>query len=335
MRIVPLIAVVVALSAPCGAAVLIPVPAVPGSTETDVHGINDSNVIVGDYFTADGVEHGFYGTLDGTYTTFDYASGIEPRGINNEGLITALSYQADGPPIELERLANGTILNITKDGQQIYGVVQGISNKHGFFAGDIRGSGDGTIDGYIGRNGRYKASVVLPFSVPQTSPRAVNKAGTTAGWYVDSTGPVYGFIAAPGALTVLSYPDAATVETYITSMNDKGLAAGSWDAGSVNVTHAFVFDMRRDRFTPLDVPGATTSGAAGVNNAGLVAIASDAGQFIYCPKPAEQCPAGGMQLRDAPSIPAAVRQFAGFRMVGRPSSGKRALPAIARPRRMF
>src|ERR1700754_1777933 len=75
---------------------LIPIVPYPGATSTTVFGIaDDNNTITGSYVSADdGATHGFYGTLDGNYTSFDFpdAPDTQPRGINGTGrLITGFS----------------------------------------------------------------------------------------------------------------------------------------------------------------------------------------------------------------------------------------------------
>src|ERR1700739_756932 len=82
------------------AATLIPVPAVPGSVYTIVLSINDNNVISGYYEPAEGGIHAFYGTLEGSYTTFDFDNvndpGTEARGINNKGDIVGIANEVQG-----------------------------------------------------------------------------------------------------------------------------------------------------------------------------------------------------------------------------------------------
>ena len=74
------------------AGVLVPIPPVPGSTSTSIHTINNRNVIAGDYASSDGAIHGFIGTLDGNYTTFDALSGQTfVEGLNDQGYTTGLS----------------------------------------------------------------------------------------------------------------------------------------------------------------------------------------------------------------------------------------------------
>src|ERR1044071_2471165 len=64
---------------------LVPVTPFPGATTTIVFGINDDGVIAGSYRDSDGIEHGFFGPLNGTYTRFDYgggSSGTAPRALH-------------------------------------------------------------------------------------------------------------------------------------------------------------------------------------------------------------------------------------------------------------
>jgi len=61
----------------------------PGATQTDLRGINDNSVIVGNALDALG-QHGLVLQLPSDVTTFDYSGGSSTkfRGINNNGLIT-------------------------------------------------------------------------------------------------------------------------------------------------------------------------------------------------------------------------------------------------------
>ena len=61
----------------------------PGATQTDLRGINDNSVIVGNALDALG-QHGLVLQLPSDVTTFDYSGGSSTkfRGINKNGLIT-------------------------------------------------------------------------------------------------------------------------------------------------------------------------------------------------------------------------------------------------------
>src|ERR1043165_4705362 len=72
------------------AGTLVPVTPFPGATTTIVFGINDAGVIAGSYRDSNGIEHGFFGPLNGTYTSFDYGgtrSGTQTRALHDDGAL--------------------------------------------------------------------------------------------------------------------------------------------------------------------------------------------------------------------------------------------------------
>src|ERR1051325_11173208 len=129
------------------AGILIPVPPFPGSTATYIRAINDKNVITGYYTMADGLPHGFVGTLDGKYTSFDASeSGTIPLGIANDGHITIGSNLSIDCPVSgcgFIRAPDGTISQVHKGKKMLDGVVQGILNRSRFV-------GDYGVDGTPG-----------------------------------------------------------------------------------------------------------------------------------------------------------------------------------------
>ena len=74
------------------------VPAAPNSTATTAFGINDDDTDRRQLSLADdGIEHAFFGTLDGNYTSFDAGDGgSEARAINNNGTIVGFSNSQNG-----------------------------------------------------------------------------------------------------------------------------------------------------------------------------------------------------------------------------------------------
>jgi hypothetical protein len=115
------------------AATLVTVTPPDGAVATIVFGINKHNVIAGSYVDASGVEHGFFGPLNGTYTTFDYGGtsiGTEPRALNDDGDITGFAADPSfAVGTEFLREADGTVLTFAKDGAPLDGVAQGITKK--------------------------------------------------------------------------------------------------------------------------------------------------------------------------------------------------------------
>lgn len=291
------LAVLLAFSAqPLYAATLVPVPPVPDSVETDALGINDNNIIVGGYFTPDGVEHGFFGTIDGNYTTFDAGDGgTEARGINDQGDITGFANASSGDVckfVPFERTAVGTIMDVTRNGRLLKGQIQQI-NKAGTFVGNYCDK-DGNYLGYYGANGIYQGDIG-GFS-HFTAPRGINKNNVYAGWFIpDGAANMIGFILQPGILSIVGYPDPSAVDTVLTSINDKRVATGNWDDGASYLPNGFVLDLPKGTFSPVNVPGARYAQGFGINNAGVFAVVTDIGSFIYCRKQ-RGCPASGFRV---------------------------------------
>jgi hypothetical protein len=275
------------------AGTLIPVTPYPGSTTTGVFSINDDKVISGEYANADGIEHGFFGPLNGTYTSFDYggtALGTEARSINNAGLILGFAPDAgfnDGP--EFLRETDGTIKTIKKAGIVLDGIAQGL-NKHNVSVGDyITDQTTFAQTGYQGHNGRYVRDLDLGIDTTRVDARAVTSKGVVAGWYVGTDHVQHGFILKNGAVQTIDADDSGTTD--LEGLNDKGIAAGAVLDASENF-HAFILNTKTSTVTWLDVPGAATVQAWGVNSHNWVALSTDIGSFVYCPLNAARCGGG-------------------------------------------
>jgi hypothetical protein len=279
---------------------LIPIVPFPGATSTTVFGIaNDNNTIVGSYIDSGGLMHGFIGTLNGTYTSFDYGSGgTQPRDIDDKDYaIGSGNMQSNNHCSFTEwiRSADGTIAPIAKGRKALFGIARGINVKE-LTAGDFC-QADGTILGYTGKEEKYKHDVAVPFDTPYTGPRAINKSGTIAGFYVDSgTGLQIGVLIKGGVTSTVAYPAPNQVYTVLEGLNDSGTAAGQW-ADTGGIVHSFIYDTNASTFTELDDPGAVSfTQAWGVNKAGLTAVNSDAGSYIYCPLRKAKCPKPGVEI---------------------------------------
>ena len=135
------------------AATLVTVTPPAGSAGTTVFGINKHNVIAGSYVDASGVEHGFFGPLNGTYTTFDYGGtsiGTEPRALNDDGDIAGFAADPNfAVGAEFLREADGTVITFAKDGTPLDGVAQGIVKKRETSTGDYIDPNTGIRTGYL------------------------------------------------------------------------------------------------------------------------------------------------------------------------------------------
>ena len=291
----------------CGPAVakkaqLIPIIPFPGATTTTLFGIaDDNNTIAGSYISGDdGLTHGFYGTLDGNYTSFDFGdSGFtQPRGIDSSGTLIAGFANNDGVHCDFQEfeydLSAAQLKPIKKGNIALAGEAQGINSK-GVFAGDYCDTGgSGTIFGDEGKKFKWKSDVTTPFDSPYTGERGINKAGTVVGFYVNpDTSLQIGTIVKDGVTSTVVYPDDTETYTVLEGINDSGLVSGQWDDNG-GIVHGFSYDSDTSTFTEIDDPSAASfTQPWGVNKSGLIAVSSDVGSYIYCTLKKSKCPNPG------------------------------------------
>ncbi len=284
---------VAAALAPARAAVLIPIVPAPNSTATVVFGINDNNTIAGGYVGTDGLERAFFGSLDGTYTSFSVGTGgSEARAINDNGYIVGFSNSQHGTtatqPI-FERRPSGKVLNVTVNGQQLFGRAQGINNSENRFAGTYWDFGSHESVAFAGHHGRYRRDIRIPLVHQASDGEGIDSTNVTVGDFFQP--PTHGFIKSGNTLTVVDYPGSNVDGTSLKAINDNGQAVGQWSDTDGN-THSFVLDIASNAFTDINVSGATRIEAWNINAAGAVAVNTDVGSFIWCARK-RACPAGG------------------------------------------
>jgi hypothetical protein len=284
------------------AGTFIPVVPVANSMFTLVYGINNNNIVVGGYYDSQNVEHGFFGTLDGSYTTFDVMSGTYPgtevRGINENGDIVGdvnLSQNDATQYFPFQRLADGTTKLIKKDGGSIGGLIGEINGK-GVFTGEYFGQ-DG-FRGYTGKQFKYKSDVTVDTDFDRVIARGINDKGDVVGY--TGLGPTNtGFWIHEGATNVIAYPDPNATSTYLQSINNKGLITGYWTNGGGG-SFGFSLDTKKDKYKSIIGPGGGATQVFGVNDSGLAATLVFTGNgpvsYIYCPLAANKCPSGGLPM---------------------------------------
>jgi len=293
-------ALLVTSAAQANKAQLIPIIPFPNASSTSVFGIaDDNNTITGSYVSNDdGLTHGFYGTLDGNYTSYDFPGGpdTQARGINGTGrLITGFSNitATHCEFIEWQYNVNtGRSEQITKNEVPVFGIVMGINRDT--FAGDYC-TDDGVIHGQLGARYKWQSDVTTPFDSPYTGERAVNKDSTVVGFYVDpNTGLQIGTVVAKdGTTSTFTYPSDTQQYTVFEGLNNKHLSAGQW-GDSNGIVHSFTYNLKTGNVAEIDDPNAASfTQAWGVNANGLVAVTSDAGAYIYCKN--TNCPSTGLK----------------------------------------
>jgi hypothetical protein len=272
------------------AAVLVPVPAAPGSTVTTAFGINDAFQISGSFIgKKDGIEHAFFGTLDGSYTSFDAGDGgSEARAINNNGYIVGYSNSQSGTTADqpiFERTPGGKLLVL----DAVFGRAQGIDNAKNRFAGTRWDFGEHEAVAFVGRHGQYRHDALIPQVHQASEANGINSHGVVVGDYFMP--PTHGFVGTGSKMQIVDYPSGNAVATMMEGINDGGQAAGQW-VDSAGNTHSFLLDIATATFTDILVSGASNVFAWNISNQGGVAVSSDVGSFVWCKK-ASQCPSGG------------------------------------------
>lgn len=311
------------LAAPQASAVtLVPITPPAGAASAIVFGINKYNIIAGEYVDGNGVEHGFIGPLNGTYTTFDYggtSTATEPRSINDDGDINGFARDPNFTiGEEFLREADGTVVTFEKNGVPLDGTAQGITKIGTTSTGDYIDPNTGIITGYLAMNGAYQSDVNLHLTATRTSPRAVNKLGTLAGFYFDSGSASHGFIFKSGVAQVIDADNSGT--TVLEGINKQDLATGFVTDANGN-RHAFVYDSGTGTFTSIDIPdGSPYQEAWEINDAGMVATHTAVGAYIYCLNDVH-CPGGGTVIADGHSWKAKAGRTDVKTPEGRPARG--------------
>ncbi|HEY2445723.1 MAG TPA: hypothetical protein VGI20_08310, partial [Rhizomicrobium sp.] len=190
------------------AATIVPVTGPTGATQTIVFGINKHAVIAGAYIDSSGVTHGFFGPLNGTYTSFDYGNGTTgtaPRAIDDDGNITGFAAAPNYlVGVEFLRQADGTIVTFENNGVPFDGVAQGIIKKDEASTGDYVDPNTGVRNGYLANDGIYQQDVNLGLDVFSTNPRSRNWHGALAGFYYEPDAiTTHGFILKDGVLQII------------------------------------------------------------------------------------------------------------------------------------
>ena len=140
-----------------------------------------------------------------------------------------------------------------------------------FFANGINNAGQVVGFGVVGEGSigvLYNQGVLSFFAPPgatDVSPYGINSQGQISGWYADSAGTINGFVDTGGAFTSFDAPGAPR-STYARVINDRGEIAGVANTSAGDV--GFLND--RSTYVIISVPGARSTDAYGIDNAGDV-----------------------------------------------------------------
>ena len=260
----------------------------PQSVFTLAFGINDHHKIVGTYYDADGLGHGFLRNEDGRFVTIDHPRaqtvngfGTEARGINSAGQIVG-DYCA-APPCDGVSVIKGYLLTADRDDKDQFDKddfktlnTPGHINsylQHINAEGDIVGCEHDTdtmesMHGIVWHDGK-----VTRFPVPFSMNNGINRREEIVGFYVDPlTGIRHSYLLRKGVATPIDFPSASA--TLAWDINNRRQVVG-WYRKNDGVVHGFIW--HKGKFTSVDIPGSVETVVFGINSAGdIVGLYADA-----------------------------------------------------------
>ena len=197
----------------------------PGVTDTEATALTPSSVIVGRYFTPDGLEHGFV-LNEGRFSSLDVPGAHDTHAswINAHGDIVG-TYHSIGPA-HAYVLSRGEFTTIDfPSATPVSTVGFGINN-----AGDVVGVESIPNDflhghGYLFSHGEFTL-VDVPGALG-TFPIMISDGGRIVGAYVDKNLTYHGFQLREGKFTTIDFPGSSF--TWITGITD-GDIVGFYDS---------------------------------------------------------------------------------------------------------
>jgi len=135
----------------------------------------------------------------------------------------------------------------------------------------------GTIVGYYGSGATGHPFVGINLSLPanftlenypnamQTQVVAVNSAGDTAGFYIDTAGTNHGFTRIGGSFATEDAPNTSFDQ--LLGFNDKDIGVG-YSQDAAGTFHPFM--VQSGSFTPISFAGLVSAQATGINNEGVI-----------------------------------------------------------------
>jgi probable HAF family extracellular repeat protein len=235
----------------------------PGATNTQAFGINEAGDIVGLYYTADGVRHGFL-LSQGDFMSIDlsdvYTNAVS---INDAGDIVGRYTDADNRNHGY-LLRQGDVTTIDFP-DAIFTAAAGITQADDLIVGRFTAS-DNITHGYQLCNDQF-TSLDVPGSIETVAVR-VNSDGDIVGYYESAGFVSHAFLLQNGSFTTIDPPGAVTTgdPTGLIGINDCGEIAGYYY--DFRAAHGFL--LSGGEFTTIDFPGARNTFCSAINNAGCI-----------------------------------------------------------------
>jgi len=204
-----------------------------------------------------------------TFKTISFCDACStlPIGINNNGLVSGLYFDADGN-LHGFLVRDGNYLSFDVPGALF--TEAGRSNERGQIAGDYLAA-DGIDRPFVRTpDGSFSLRNGFP-GAPVTFGNDINNRGDILGWFTLDPNAQTGFqgyvLRGNDFILTFSYPDPDVTNTYAIGFNEAGTIVGSFTTTTEGVEHGY---LRRPNgmFEQLDFPGSAQTEAFGINDAG-------------------------------------------------------------------
>jgi len=240
-----------------------------GTDNTFALGMNNSNLVVGQFYDSSGNSHGFSRTAGGSITEIIFPGALQTActGLNDAGEITgwyedsALTFHGF-TDIGGQFQTNDFIFTAGVSSTGAY-----VGYYYGPGSANCNGVTGTTCYGYLATPQSDTLSTVQVPNAENTSIYAVNTANVMAGYYTDSTGTVHGLMLSGDTVTNIDDPKAQLQTTICLGINNPGQIVGAYTT-STNTEEGFLYT--NGAFTDIGFPGATSSYAYGINDAGVI-----------------------------------------------------------------
>jgi len=254
----------------------------PGAVFTGAFGINDALQIVGRYTDSVAITHGFL--FDhGSYTSFDVPGGsfTDPAGINSKGQVVG-SYSLDNVSHSF-LLSSGTFTTIDPPGahgSEAHGINRN-GDIVGSYAQNILFSPNTAATNGTGHAFLLKGGIFTTIDFPgatYTEGWRIDDVGNIIGRYQNGDGKYHIYLLSNGTFTTISDVPGAVQTAFfeLGGLNRNGDIAATYCSATpcpwgfqgffktTGIVHAFL--LSGGVYTTTDFPGATASGAFGLNS---------------------------------------------------------------------
>jgi hypothetical protein len=264
-----------------------------GRVDTYPVHINAGGEIAGIYSDVAGFDRSFIRSADGAITTFNpggSSGSTELTDINVRGTVVGIYTTTNNfPPAQAYlRDRDGAMTAFDIPGSTF--VFPESINDLGEITGFYFYENSTQVGGFL----RSPGGMVATFDYADgIVPLAINRAGTTIGWYGPATGPEIPFVrAADGVITPYIVPGGMVYTLYM-GLNQAGFITGSYTVENTQNPTEPLYLMRAFVRSPhgvistFVVPGADSTTATGINNLNVVVGWSDSqthpGGFLRIP----------------------------------------------------